>query len=94
MADCVGVGLLRNFHFRNFAKFCEIFNFMFREIFLKFREIKNYCVKISRNTKFCQNNFDFCEIRGKFRENEIKNFVEISQNYKNEISQQPYAGVE
>ena len=64
MADCVGVGLLQNFHFRNFTKFREIFNFMFRKI------------------------------RGKFRENEIKNFVKISRNYKNEISQQPYAGVE
>ena len=59
---------------------------MFREIFLQFREIKNYFVKISQNTKFCQNNFDF--------DYEIKNFVKISRNYKNEISQQPYAGVE
>ena len=67
---------------------------MFREIFLQFREIKNYFGKISRNTKFCQNNFDFRKIRGKFRENKIKNFVKISRNYKNEISQQPYAGVE
>ena len=58
---------------------------MFREIFLQFREIKNYFVKISHNTKFCQNNFDFREIRGKFRKNEIKNFVKILRNYKNEI---------
>ena len=65
---------------------------MFREIFLQFREIKNYFVKISRVTKFCQNNFNFREIRGKFRENENKNFVKISWNYKNEISQHPYAG--
>ena len=94
MADCVGVGLLQNFHFHNFAKFSEIFNFMFSEIFLQFCKIKNYCVKILRNTKFCQNNFDFREIQGKFRENKIKNFVKISRSYKNEISQQPYAGVE
>ena len=67
---------------------------MFPEIFLQFRKIKNYFVKISQNTKFCQNNLDFREILEKFRENEIKNFVKISRNYKNEILQQPYAGVE
>ena len=67
---------------------------MFREIFLQFREIKNYFGKISQNTKFCQNNFDFREIRGKFHENEIKNFVKISRNFKNQISQHSYAGVE
>ena len=67
---------------------------MFRKIFLQFREIKNNFVKILQNTKFCQNNFDFCEIQGKFRKNEIKNFEKISQNHKNEILQQPYAGVE
>ena len=86
--------MLQNFHFRNFAKFSKKFYFMFREIFYQFREIKNYSVKISRVKKFCQNNFNFREIRGKFRENENKNFVKISRNYKNEISQQPYAGVE
>ena len=94
MADCVGVGLLQNFNFCDFAKFCEIFDFMFREIFLQFREIKNYFGKISRNTKFCQNNFDFREIRGKFRENKIKNIVKILRNYINKILQQPSAGVE
>ena len=53
---------------------------MFRKIFLKFHETKNYFVKISENTKFWQNNFDFREIFLEFRENEIKNFVKISQN--------------
>ena len=35
---------------------------------LSFREIQNYFVKISRNTKFWQNNFEFSKIQGKFRE--------------------------
>ena len=52
---------------------------MFREIFLEFQEIQNHFVKISRNTKFWQNNFEFRDIRGKF--NEIT---------KTKISQPPY----
>ena len=52
MADCVGVELLRNVCFRNFAKFSRTFYFVFCEICLQFREIKNVFVKISRNTKF------------------------------------------
>ena len=56
-ANCVGVGWLPFFCFCNIAKilfsqFREIFNFVFHAIFLKFREILNYFVKISRNTKF------------------------------------------
>ena len=67
MVDCVGVGLLGNFRFCNFAKFLRNFYFEFRKIFLQFREIKNYFVKILRNTKFGQNNFDFCTIFLEFR---------------------------
>ena len=81
MADCVGVGWLLNFLFCNFVKFSQ--NFLFRvllhEIFLEFREILNNIVKISQNTKFWQNNFEFFKIRGKLWKQEIKNL----RNYKN-----------
>ena len=49
--------------------FREIFNFGFCEIREKFGEIQNYIVKISRNTKFWQHNFEFSEIWGKFSQN-------------------------
>ena len=62
---------------------------MFCEIFLQFHEIKTYFVKISRNTTFCQNDFEFRKIRGKFCENENKNFVNISWNYKTKFRSNP-----
>ena len=40
---------------------------MFKEIFLELHKIQNYLVKITRNTKFWQTNFEFREIRGTFR---------------------------
>ena len=67
---------------------------MFRKIFLQFREIKNYFVKISRNTKFWQIILFFA----KFEENFAKTKLKISWKFRkitqNEILQQPYAGVE
>ena len=67
-----------------FSLFREIFNFVFFEIFLQFREINNY--------------FEIILIFAKFKENyakhKIKNFVKILWNYKNQLSQQPYAGLE
>ena len=52
----------------------KFFYVVFRVIFLQFREIKNYLVKISRNTKFWQNNFNFS-----------RNTKKISQNTKYNI---------
>ena len=73
MADCVGVGGLRNFRFRG------IFNFMFKEILLELHKIQNYLVKITRNTKFWQTNFEFREIRGTFRETRNYKFAKIQK---------------
>ena len=61
---------------RNFR---EIFNFVFREIFLEFCKIKIY--------------FRFAKLKENFAKHEIKNFVKISRNYKNEVLQQSYAGL-
>ena len=59
--------------------FREIFNFVFREIFLEFCKIKIY--------------FRFAKLKENFAKHEIKNFVKISRNYKNEVLQQSYAGL-
>ena len=62
MADCVGVGLLRNFRFRNFAKFliscfAKFFsNFAKLKIILsKFRETQNFDKIILFFSKFEEN---------------------------------------
>ena len=52
---------------------------MFREIFLEFCKIKIY--------------FRFAKLKENFAKHEIKNFVKISRNYKNEVLQQSYAGL-
>ena len=59
MADCVGVGQLRNIWFRNFAK---KFNFVFRKIFLEFPEIQNFATY-----EILTNNFEFREIFLEFK---------------------------
>ena len=64
---------------------------MFKEIFLELHKIQNYLVKITRNTKFWQTNFEFREIRGTFRETRNQKFRE---NTKTNISQPLYVGLE
>ena len=66
-------------------KICEIYNFVFCVIFLQFREIKIIFVKII---------LIFAKFEENLAEHEIKNFMKISQNYKNKVSKQPYAGLE
>ena len=51
------IELLRKFIFVISWNFDKIFNFVFHEIFLKFRENQNYFVKILCFTKVWQNNF-------------------------------------
>ena len=84
--------MLLNFHFRNFMKFREIS--CFAKFSSNFAKLKIILSKYRETQNFVKIIFDFREVRGKFRENEIKNFTKISRNYKNEILQQPYAGVE
>ena len=61
------IGLLRNLVFVISQNFPEVFNFVFREIFLEFWENLNYFAKLEEN----------------FAKHEIKKFVKNSQNYKN-----------
>ena len=52
-------------------------NFVVHEIFLQFHKII----------------FTFEKFEENFAKHEYKNFIKISRNYKNEVLQQPYAGV-
>ena len=51
----------------SFSYFHKNFNFVLCEIFVEFRQIHHYFVKILCFAKFWQNNLEFCKIRGKFR---------------------------
>ena len=64
------IGLLRDIVFVILRNFHEIFNLVFREIFLEFRENQNYFAKISCFAKFWQNN------------SVIYNSVDVSHIYK------------
>ena len=57
--------------------FCEIFNFVFCEIFLQICKIKNYFVKIQQNTKFKKNNLDFREIQELFLRKTIREITKM-----------------
>ena len=59
--------------------FREIFKFVFREIFLQFREIKDYFVKISQSTKFWQIILIFAKFDENFAKHEIKNFAKFQK---------------
>ena len=89
-----------------FLKFRKIFAKFFILCFMKFL-ILCYA-KFSSNfaklkiilSEFCETqNVDkiiliFAKLEEIFATHEIKNFVKILWNYKNEVSQQPYAGLE
>ena len=76
MADCVGVGLLRNFHFCNFAKFLiscfAKFSSSFAKLKIisaKFRETQNFVKIILIFVKFKENFAEtILKILRKFRE--------------------------
>ena len=52
-----------------------MFNFVFQEIFLEFRKIQNYFVKILRNSKFWKIILNFAKFMENFAKHEIKNFA-------------------
>ena len=66
---------------------CKKFYFVFREIFLKFRKVQNYFVKISCFAKFKIILSKFCvtKLEENLAKRKIKNFV------KTKLLQQPYS---
>ena len=80
MADCVGVGWLQNFRFRNFAKFSQIFSFVakfslnFSNFSLKFAKFKIILSKFHETRNFDKIILNFMKFKENFAKHEIKNF--------------------
>ena len=75
MADCVGVGLLRNFRFRNFAKiFTKFLILCFAKFFSNYAKLKIILSKFRETQNFDKIILFFA----KFEENFAKTKLKIS----------------
>ena len=63
------------------------------KFFSNFTKLKKFLSKFCETQNFDKIIFIFEKFEENFAKHEIKNFLKISRNYKNEVLQQPYAGV-
>ena len=71
-----------------------MFNFVFAKFSSNFAQLKIILSKFRGKQNFDKIILIFAKLEENFAKHEIKNFVKILRNYKNEVSQQPYAGLE